>query len=296
MEHAETSGQADGDENMLRLRLRADCGRCFGLCCVAPAFSASADFAITKRAGQPCPHLRENHRCGIHQRLRQDGFRGCAVYDCFGAGQHVCQVTFGGQHWRGDPTVAQRMFDAFSVMLGLHELLWYLTEALSLPPAQPLYGELRRTLEGIERLTRSSPDVLLGLDLTAPRDDVNALLLGASELVRAETGRKNQDLRGADLMGKRLQGADLRGACLRGAYLIGADLRGADLRLADLIGADLRDTNLSGADLTGSFFLIQSQVDAAHGDATTKLPPSLAYPAHWQRPRPGVRPSRPART
>jgi hypothetical protein len=35
----------------LRLTLRADCERCFGLCCVAPAFAASADFAIDKDAG-----------------------------------------------------------------------------------------------------------------------------------------------------------------------------------------------------------------------------------------------------
>ena len=66
--------------------LRADCERCFGLCCVAPAFSASADFAIDKPAGHPCPHLRPDFRCGIHTDLRGRGFRGCAVYDCFGAG------------------------------------------------------------------------------------------------------------------------------------------------------------------------------------------------------------------
>ena len=40
-----------------RSDLRADCERCVGLCCVAPAFSASADFAIDKAAGRPCPNL-----------------------------------------------------------------------------------------------------------------------------------------------------------------------------------------------------------------------------------------------
>ena len=40
-----------------RADLRADCAQCFGLCCVAPAFVASADFAITKPAGRPCPNL-----------------------------------------------------------------------------------------------------------------------------------------------------------------------------------------------------------------------------------------------
>ena len=95
------------------------------------------------------------------------------------------------------------------------------------------------------------------------------------------SGARKKDRRGADLIGAKLKGADLRGANLRGAYLIGADLRGADLRLADLIGADLRDADLAGADLTDAIFLTQSQLDAARGDAATRLPPSLTRPAHW---------------
>jgi hypothetical protein len=264
------------------LHLRADCARCFALCCVVPAFAASADFAITKHAGHACPHLHADLRCGIHAHLRQQGFRGCAVYDCFGAGPQVSQVTFGGEDWRQDPGIAQQMFAVFPIMRALHELLWYLTEALMLPLARPLEGELGRALEETERLTHGSPEALLSLDLAAHRDDVNALLLRASELVRSTGGRPNRDLRGADLIGASLKGADLSGASLRGAYLIGADLRGADLRLADLIGADLRDADLGGADLTGSIFVIQSQLDAARGDAATKVPASLTRPAHWQ--------------
>ena len=44
-----------------RARLRADCARCAGLCCVAPAFAASADFAIDKPAGHACPHPMTAH-------------------------------------------------------------------------------------------------------------------------------------------------------------------------------------------------------------------------------------------
>jgi uncharacterized protein YjbI with pentapeptide repeats len=268
-------------DDSARLRLRADCERCFALCCVAPAFSASADFAFTKTAGRACPHLQSDFRCGIHARLRQQGFRGCAAYDCFGAGQQVSQVTFGGQDWRRAQRTAKQMFEVFPIVRALHELLWYLTEALALPQARPLRAELSRALAETERLTHNSPEVLVRLDVTAHRRDVNALLLRTSELVRAEAGHRNQDLRGADLIGANLKGADLRGASLRGAYLIGADLRGADLRMADLIGVDLRDADLSGADLTGSIFLIQSQLDAASGDAATKVPASLTRPAHW---------------
>ncbi|WP_214414131.1 pentapeptide repeat-containing protein [Sphaerisporangium fuscum] len=267
-----------------RAELRADCASCFGLCCVALPFSASADFAIDKDAGRPCPNLRTDFRCGIHQNLRQEGFQGCVAFDCFGAGQKVSQVTFAGDDWRRAPGTAARMFEVFPVMRQLHELLWYLTEALTLEAARPVHGEIRPVLEEIEGLTRGTPESLAGLDVAARRAEVNVLLLRTSELVRAGTGRRNADRRGADLMGAKLKGADLRGADLRGAYLIGADLRGADLRLADLIGADFRGADLGGADLTGSIFLTQSQVNAARGDRATKLPRSLLRPSHWSSP------------
>ena len=273
--HAESASQGG------HLDLRADCKRCFALCCVAPTFSVSADFPITKNAGQACPHLQSDFRCGIHPRLRQQGFRGCAVYDCFGAGQKVSQVTFAGRDWRQAPPTAKQMFEVFPIMRDLHELLWYLTEALRLPSAHALYDELRLALRETERLTHNSPDALLELDVRAHQRDVNVLLLRASELARAEVRHQKKDLRGADLIGAKLKDADLRGANLRGAYLIRTDLRGADLRLADLTGADFRDADLRGADLTSSLFLIQSQLDAAKGNSDTKLPPSLTRPTHW---------------
>jgi len=260
--------------------LRADCARCFGLCCVAPAFTASTDFAIDKDAGRPCPNLRPDFRCGIHTSLRERGFPGCAVYDCFGAGQQVAQVTFGGQDWRA-PHPATQMFAVFPVMRQLHELLWYLTEALARPPARPLYDQLRAARADTERLTGQGPEALLALDIAAHRQGVNLLLRQASELIRAGARRPDLDRSGADLIGADLRRADLHGANLRGALLIGADLTGADLGLADLTGADLRGARLAGADLRGSVFLTQSQLDAATGDTDTELPESLRRPAHW---------------
>ena len=146
-----------------------------------PAFSASADFAIDKSAGQPCPNLRPDFRCSIHDQLRPRGFPGCASYDCFGAGQQVAQVTFGGRDWREAPETAARMFQSFTVMRQLHELLWYLSEALALAAARPLHDELRAAFEETERLTGSSPQTLAELDVGALREDVNALLLRTSE-------------------------------------------------------------------------------------------------------------------
>ncbi|MFI9820360.1 pentapeptide repeat-containing protein [Streptomyces sp. NPDC052013] len=262
--------------------LRGDCEQCFGLCCVALPFARSADFAVDKPAGKPCGHLREDHRCGIHARLRQQGFTGCTVYDCFGAGQKVSQVTFGGRDWRTGPAEhARRMFDVFPVVRQLHELLWYLTEAVKLPAARPVHRELRAALEKTERLTFQTPEELRALDVGAHRQEVNALLLRASELARAGIRGRRKDRRGADLMGARLKGADLRGISLRGAYLIAADLTGADLRNTDLIGADLRDTDLADADLTGAIFLTQPQLNAAKGNRGTRLPTALTRPVHW---------------
>lgn len=272
-----TTVPGDGRET-----LRADCANCFALCCVALTLTASSDFAIDKDAGRPCPNLQDDFRCGIHTRLRPKGFSGCTVYDCFGAGQKVSQETYGGRDWRSSPDLAAQMFQVFPVMRQLHELLWYLTEALTLPDARPLHAEIRRALEATERHTTRPAVDFAELDVAGHRDRVAGLLQRTSELVRAAAPRrKKRNHRGADLIGARLRGADLRAADLRGAYLIAADLTGADLRLADLIGADFRDADLSGADLTGSLFLTQAQLNAAKGNAKTALPTSLSRPPHW---------------
>jgi hypothetical protein len=273
---ARTAAVPDGP----RLDLRPDCASCFGLCCVAPAFAASADFAIDKPAERPCPHLRPDFGCEIHARLRDRGFRGCVVFDCLGAGQKVAQVTYGGRDWRQAPETAGEMFEVFGIMRQLHELLRYLSEALTLQRARGLHGELRAVLEETEGVTREPAVALRAFDVAAHRERVSALLIAVSERVRAGTGQ-GKDYRGADLMGASFKGSDLRGANLRGVYLIGANLAGADLRLADLIGADLRDADLRGADLSDSLFLTQAQLIAAKGDAATRLPPTLEQPAHW---------------
>lgn len=375
--------------------LRADCANCFGLCCVAPAFARSSDFAIDKPAGRACPNLGGDFRCGIHSSLRSRGFAGCTVFDCFGAGQQISQHTFGGRDWQSEPGVAGQMFAAFGVMRGLHEFLYFLGEAeelltpatgeaRSLPgEARSLRGEVVEARAGIEALTDGPAEQVLAVDVMPLRAGVGALLGRVSDVVRGErlngrgtggpdepdgrsgpgpggrsgpepggrsglerggggrrnaaagggdggrfsagratsaghggggrrstgdrstagrstgdrstaacstgdsstagrsTGARKLDRRGADLVGAVLTGTDLRGATLRGAYLIGADLTGADLRDTDLLGADLRGADLSGANLEGAIFLLQSQLDAATGDAATRLPAGHTRPGHW---------------
>lgn len=263
-----------------RGRLRADCANCFGLCCVALQLRRSADFAIDKPAGSPCPNLAADFSCGIHRQLRTKGFRGCSVYDCFGAGQHLSQHTFGGRDWRSEPETASAMFDLLPVMRALHEFQLYLIEALAHPATIGLRAELSRALADLRTVADGDAARLATVDVDAQRDIVNPLLLAASELARARYARRAEH-RGADLIGAKLAGRNLSGANLRGAYLIGADLRRANLRGADLIGADLRDTDLRGADLTDALFLTQPQLEAATGDHATTLPRHTRHPDHW---------------
>lgn len=259
--------------------LRADCSRCVGLCCVALAFSRSADFAVDKEAGEPCRNLAPDDRCTIHARLRTSGFAGCTVYDCLGAGQKVTQLTFGGRSWRDDPATASSMFAAFGVVRGLHELLWYLTEALELPVGEALRAEVTALLVRVDAASTAPPAELAVVDGAALQGEVAAVLRRVSTAAR---GPGAPDLAGAQLVGVDRRGADLRRACLRGALLVGADLREADLRGADLLGADLRGADLAGADLTGAFFCTPMQVAAARGDRRTRLPEAVgAPPEHW---------------
>jgi hypothetical protein len=286
--------------------LAADCARCAGLCCVVPAFTRSADFAISKPAGQPCPNLGPDSRCAIHAGLRDRGFGGCAAYDCFGAGQQTVQVTFGGRDWRSSPGLAAEMFAAFGVMRPLNELRWHLAQAAELlSPGGPagslsaigaLREELSEALRAAQGHASGTPEMLIKLDITAHRDAVSDLLRRVSATVRTAFAPGGQDLRGADLAGADLRptaphgaaprgagqgGTDLRGASLRGALLIGANLTGADLAWADLTGADLRGAQVGGADLSGALFLSRNQAGSALGDARTRLPAALPRPAHW---------------
>ncbi|MBY0124373.1 pentapeptide repeat-containing protein [Bacillus sp. S/N-304-OC-R1] len=228
--------------------------------------------------------MQADYRCSIHSSLREKGFRGCTVYECFGAGQKVSQITYDGNDWREHPEIANEMFDVFPVMQQLHEMLSYLDEALHLEEAKPIHEKLQAAFEETESLTYLNPTSIMELDIPAHRAGVNELLLQTSELVRRKVSNNKQAnklIRGRDLIGAKLKGADLKGANLRGALLIAADLRNADLRMSDFIGADLRDANLSGANLTGSIFLTQAQVNSANGDRNTRLPASLKIPNHW---------------
>ncbi|WP_423410285.1 pentapeptide repeat-containing protein [Heyndrickxia sp. MSNUG] len=262
--------------------LRADCRNCFGLCCVALPYAKSVDFAFNKEGGTPCQNLQADFRCSIHKNLRSKGFKGCTVYECFGAGQKVSQFTYNGMDWRENPASAKEMFDVFPIMQQIHEMFCYLHAALSFVEAKPLHTDFLVALEKTKDLTTLEPSAILSLDIQDHRAIVNDLLLQTSEMVRSKVKNKNKRVkRGSSFIGTKMRRENLRGANLRGALMIAAELKEPDLRDCDFIGADLRDTDLSGANLAGSFFLTQAQINSAKGDKRTKLPVGLKKPDHW---------------
>lgn len=273
--------------------LGADCGSCVGLCCVALAFARSADFPVDKAAGDPCGHLDGDSGCGIHGRLRESGFKGCTVFDCFGAGQKVSRQLYPGRSWRSDPTVGSEMFAVFAVVRRLHELLWYLDQALDLPGDGVPGPELAEHFERVRAVSVAGPEEILTADVDGAYAVARPLLLAASAAARAAAGADDAVVRrpssggrrrlgpGSELLGADLSGQDLRGLDLRGSLLIAANLSGCDLTWTDVLGVDLRDADLRGARLDRAIYLTQMQVNGARGDDHTVLPEAFARPTHW---------------
>lgn len=228
-------------------------------------------------------NLCSNHLCSVHDKLMDKGFKGCISYECFGAGQHVSQTIYEGRSWREDQERAKEMFAVFPVVQQLHEMLWYLQQALSLKESREIHPDLQEAYEKTVQLTFLSPEEILDLDVHAHRTYVNRLLVETSRLFRADFTHKDKVAN--DYIGGNLKGRDLRGKNFRGKLMIAANLSRSDLRKADFIGADMRDADLSGADLRGALFITQSQINSAKGDIHTLIPVDLKRPDHWSRER-----------
>lgn len=277
--------------------LKPDCQNCFGLCCVALYFSKHDGFPTDKQAGVPCPNLAQDYTCSIHENLSEQGLKGCISYECFGAGQQVSLVTYGGgQGWKAqgaDHSSSEQMFNVFLIMKQLHEMCWYLYEALSYEIPTTLADDVQYLLNETEKATLASPDELQTFDLFVHHNKISAIINQVTQSIQAHTrqvlsktnGLKENKILNTkqkrDFIGANLTKKELRCADLRGCLLIAVNLEGADLCGTNLIGADLRDANLRGANLTQSLFLTQSQINGAKGDKYTNLPASLSRPAHW---------------
>ena len=161
--------------------LTPDCERCVALCCVALPFDKSEWFAYDKSAGEPCRHLNDDNRCGIHDRLHESGFGGCARFNCFGAGQRVTQYIFGGQDWRNDKRIALEMYEAFHKLRQVHELLAMLLAAEKLPLSRQDKARITELRSPLLPVIPWRKGDLQRLDVGSAKSDVQLFLAGLKD-------------------------------------------------------------------------------------------------------------------
>lgn len=278
------------DNNQILKTLKIDCEKCFGLCCVALYFSKADGFPNDKKAGTPCVNLQSSFTCSEHKNLRKKGLKGCTGYDCFGAGQKVAQLTFEGKDWKEFKDLQNQMFEVFVIMRQLHEMLWYLGDALTFVSNKNIKDQLNSRIQEIEQLTKLDANSIMNIDIEKYRIKVNSILRMTNEIVKDKISqykinnsknKKNLKL-GYDFIGANLTDTNLTGANFAGALLIASNMKNTDLKGANLIGADLRDADIRGANLEDAIFLTQYQINTAIGNCKTKLPKSLERPPHWE--------------
>lgn len=272
-------------------KLKIDCEKCFGICCVALYFSKTEGFPNDKVAGKPCINLQEDFGCKVHASLKDKGLKGCMTYDCFGAGQKVAQLTFKGEDWRKSKEQANKIFDVFLVMRQLHEMLWYLYDAKTFIFSDNIKEEIDFMIKETNKLTNLDTKSIINIDIENHRIKVNSTLKKVIEVVKNNVShdkkinsknKKNLKI-GYDFIGADLKNTNLIGANFAGVFLIAADMRNTNLKGANLIGADLRDADIRGANLEEAMFITQTQINSAKGDSKTKLPNSIDRPEYWEK-------------
>lgn len=258
---------------------RIQCDACSGLCCVALYYSKCDGFPIDKAAGTPCFHLDDHFRCAIHQELNAKHMKGCMAYDCCGAGQIVTSLY--QDNWKSNSYRAQEIYDSFMRVFDLQQILWFLSEILTLPAAKTLWKEAAAYIGEIHLLLASSPTHLLTFDIDDLGKKVAMMLDRAWTMVKKEVGYPQNTNKKRDLVGHNFGKANLIGSDFRSALLIAANLEGCDLTGCNFLGADFRDAMIKEADLSESLFLTQGQLNAAIGNINTRIPEHLIRPSTW---------------
>lgn len=259
---------------------RIKCNKCSGLCCTALYFSKYDGFPADKAAGIPCSYLDDCFRCSIHRELHSRHMKGCLVYDCCGAGQTVTSL-YGDENWKSNPPIAQEVFDVFVKTYYLQQILWHMSEVLTLLPAKSLWAEADSCIKELHLLLKSTPQIILDFDMEICRTKVNALLNKAWIMVKQQVGNPKDTAGKKDFMGHNFKKSRLNGCDFSSALLIAANLEECDLTGCNFLGADMRDTNIQNADLSESIFLTQGQINAAKGNLNTRIPGHLIRPSEW---------------
>lgn len=257
-------------------KLKIDCKKCSGLCCVAFYFSKIDGFPENKKAGKPCINLNNNFKCKIHQDLDALNMKGCIGYDCFGAGQHVTQLTYKGESWQAINHKSKEIFDVFIVMSQLFQIQFYLEEALLILPAKGLWDRINDLLIEKRMISYSNPQDIIQFNIDSYKSRVDIILKQVIATIKI-----NHDESKPNYLGRNCEGKNMSGLDLSGNLLIAANFDRCQFNGTIFLGADTRDTDFKNADLSEAVFLTQGQINSAKGNRFTKLPEHLDYPKAW---------------
>jgi hypothetical protein len=218
-------------------------------------------------------------RCDIHALLTAKKMKGCLAYDCFGAGQKVTQSYYDNENWKTNPDKADEIFRVFMKVFQLHQIAWYLLEALSFVKEEGLKADIDALIAENIQMTAGAAAEILAIDIAYYKVRVDQILKKVSDQVAADSSDGTAH---KDYFGKNFKGANLDGRDFSMALMIAANLKGCSLKKTNFLGADMRDANIKDTDLSGCVFLTQMQINGAQGNAKTRLPANLRRPASWQ--------------
>lgn len=264
----------------IRKRLRINCEKCCGLCCVAFYCAKSDGFPQDKLAGVPCVNLDDNFKCIKHETLVSDKRKGCISFDCCGAGQKTSQI-FEDQTWKNHKIDSNEIYQTFYKVMRLHQVIWYLLEVYDKTEVQQLRDRVLQLLNTYENIDFDEKDNFNNFDVESYQSSANVVL---KEFTR-EYFQKNKThfSKKKDYVGKDMREIATAGMDFTMAYLMATNFEKCNLRDINFLGADIRDANFKGSNLSESLFLTQMQINSCIGDSTTKLPRYLQFPKHWNR-------------
>jgi len=276
-----TNDKADSKYDDLIKKLKIDCKKCSGLCCVALYCTKTDGFPANKEAGTPCKYLDTDFRCKIHSGLADKNYKGCLAYDCFGAGQRTTQLYLPDGTWKTNSEQEDKLFKIFISVYQLHQMLWYLAEAFTLTSDELLIPTIELLISENEQMVQQSMDHIAMPDLSEYRLKVNKVLKQISTEISANAS--SNQIHGINYLGKNFKKANLDRKNFSMSLMIAADFSGCSLRKTNFLGADLRDANIKNTDLSKSIFLTQMQLNSAIGNSNTKIPINLSRPATWEK-------------
>jgi hypothetical protein len=151
--------------------LRADCERCQGLCCIAPAHRPENGFPKQKAPNVACENLNpSDFRCTIFHDLEVSGYTACRSCECFGAGPQVTRwLVDEGPNLPED--VVESRFDDFRRLSRLRYFLARMRDRAGLSD-HPLHAAIMGIVSTFDRTGN-----------LAIQQEVQALLLSHQALV-----------------------------------------------------------------------------------------------------------------